>query len=163
MYPNKPLRYVWNSHPHSDHTGGLPAFVAEGVTIVTQQNNKVFFERALNTPRTLLNDTLAKSPKKLKIETIGEKKVFSDGTRRVEFYHVYPSPHSNGLTIAFIPKEKILFQADYTLPAPGQQPNDHVKALQAAIAKLNLDFDKYLSVHREAAPQTKAELMKAGK
>ena len=45
LYPNKPLRYVWNSHPHSDHTGGLPAFVAEGVTIVTQQNNKEFFEK----------------------------------------------------------------------------------------------------------------------
>ncbi|HET9271011.1 MAG TPA: MBL fold metallo-hydrolase [Vicinamibacterales bacterium] len=163
MYPNKPLRYVWNSHPHADHTGGLPAFVAEGVTIVTQQNNKEFFERALNTPRTLLNDSLAKSPKKVKIETIGEKKVFSDGTRTVEFYHIYPSPHSNGLTVAYIPKEKILFQADYTLPAPGQQPNDHIKALQAAMEKLNLDFDKYLNVHREAAPQTKADLMKAGK
>ena len=163
MYPNKPLRYVWNSHPHADHTGGLPAFVAEGVTIVTQQNNKEFFERALNTPRTLLNDSLAKNPKKVKIETIAEKKVFTDGTRTVEFYHVYPSPHSNGLTIAFIPKEKILFQADYTLPAPGQPANDHVKALQAAMEKLNLDFDKYLSVHREAAPQTKADLMKAGK
>ncbi|HEV8394728.1 MAG TPA: MBL fold metallo-hydrolase, partial [Vicinamibacterales bacterium] len=163
MYPNKPLRYVWNSHPHSDHTGGLPAFVAEGVTIVTQQNNKEFFERALNTPRTLLNDTLAKNPNKVKVETIAEKKVFSDGMRTVEFYHIYPSPHSNGLTVAFIPKEKILFQADYTLPAAGQQPNDHIKALQAALAKLSLDFDKYLSVHREAAPQTKADVLKAGK
>jgi hypothetical protein len=97
----------------------------------------------------------------VKIETIAEKKVFTDGTRTVELYHVYPSPHSNGLTIAFIPKEKILFQADYTLPAPGQQPNDHIKALQPALEKLNLDFEKYLSVHREAAPQTKADVWKA--
>jgi metal-dependent hydrolase (beta-lactamase superfamily II) len=35
---------VWNSHTHSDHTGGLPARVAEDVTIITQKNNKVFFE-----------------------------------------------------------------------------------------------------------------------
>jgi glyoxylase-like metal-dependent hydrolase (beta-lactamase superfamily II) len=161
MYPNKPLRYVWNSHPHADHTGGLPAFVAEGVPIVTQQNNKEFFERALNTPRTLLNDSLAKNPKKVKIETIAEKKVFTDGTRTVEFYHVYPTPHSNGLTIAFIPMEKILFQADYPRPAPRQQANDHIKALQPVVERLGLDFDKYLSVHREAAPQTKADLWKA--
>ena len=161
LVPNKPLRYVWNSHPHSDHTGGLPALVAEGVTLVTQQNNKVFFERALNAPRTLLNDSLAKSPKKLKIETIAEKKVYSDGTRTVEFYHVYPSPHSNGLTIAFIPKEKILFQADYTLPAPGQPANDHIKALQPVLEKLNLDFEQYIPVHRGNAPQTKADVWKA--
>jgi len=161
MFPNKPLRYVWNSHPHSDHTGGLPALVAENVTIITQQNNKEFFERALNTPRTLLNDSLAKSPKKVKIETIGEKKVYSDGSRTVEFYHVYPTPHSNGLTIAFIPKEKILFQADYTLPAAGQPANDHVKALQPVVEKLNLDFEQYIPVHRGNAPLTKADLWKA--
>jgi glyoxylase-like metal-dependent hydrolase (beta-lactamase superfamily II) len=161
LYPNKPLRYVWNSHPHSDHTGGLPALVAEGVTIITQRNNEAFFERALNTPRTLLNDSLAKSPKKVKIETIAEKKVYSDGTRTVEFHHIYPSPHSNGLTVAFIPKEKILFQADYTLPAAGQQPNDHIRALQPAIEKLNLDFEQYIPVHRGNAPLTKADLWKA--
>jgi glyoxylase-like metal-dependent hydrolase (beta-lactamase superfamily II) len=161
IFPNKPLRYVWNSHPHSDHTGGLPALVAADVTIITQQNNKEFFEKALNTPRTLLNDALAKGPKKVKIETIGEKKVYSDGTRTVEFYHIYPSPHSNGLTIAFIPKEKILFQADYTLPAAGQQPNDHIKALQPIVEKLNLDFEQYIPVHRGNAPLTKADLWKA--
>ena len=161
IFPNKPLRYVWNSHPHSDHTGGLPALVAENVTIITQQNNKEFFEKALNTPRTLLNDALAKSPKKVKIETVGEKKVFSDGTRVVEIYHVYPTPHSNGLTVAFIPKEKILFQADYTLPAAGQQANDHIKALQPVIEKLGLDFEQYVSVHRSNTPQTKADLWKA--
>ena len=161
LFPNKPLRYVWNSHPHADHTGGLPALVAEGVTIITQRNNEAFFERALNTPRTLLNDSLAKSPKKVKIETIAEKKVYSDGTRTVEFHHIYPSPHSNGLTIAFIPKEKILFQADYTLPAAGQQANDHIKALQPAVEKLNLDFEQYIPVHRGNAPLTKADLWKA--
>ena len=89
------------------------------------------------------------------------KKVFSDGTRTVEFYHIFPSPHSNGLTVAYIPKEKILFQADYTLPAAGQQANDHIKALQPVIEKLGLDFEQYVSVHRSNTPQTKADLWKA--
>ena len=79
-----------NTHPHSDHTGGLPALVAEGATIITHKNNEEFFERALNTPRTLLTDVLAKNPKKAKVEAVGEKKVYSDGTRTVEMYHIYP-------------------------------------------------------------------------
>ena len=118
LFPNKPIRYVMNTHPHSDHTGGLPALVAEGATVITQKNNAAFLEKALNTPRTLLNDTLAKNPKKAKIETVDEKKVYSDGTRTVEMYHIAPAPHSNGLMVAYIPKEKVLFQGDFSV-TPG--------------------------------------------
>jgi len=42
LIPNKPIRYVMNTHPHSDHTGGLPVLVAEGATIITQKNNEAF-------------------------------------------------------------------------------------------------------------------------
>jgi glyoxylase-like metal-dependent hydrolase (beta-lactamase superfamily II) len=153
LFPNKPIRYVMNTHPHSDHTGGLPPLVAEGATIITQKNNEEFLERALNTPRTLLNDTLAKNPKKAKVEAVGEKKVYSDGTRTVEFYHVPGAPHSNGLMIAYIPKEKVLLQGDFTV-TPGQPANDHVKALAPVLKKLNLPFDRYVSVHTTAMPQT---------
>jgi glyoxylase-like metal-dependent hydrolase (beta-lactamase superfamily II) len=161
LIPNKPIRYVMNTHPHSDHTGGLPALVAEGATIITQKNNETFFDRALNTPRTLLSDTLAKNPKKAKVEAVSDKKVYSDGTRTVEMYHIYPAPHSNGLLVAYIPKEKVLFQGDFSLPAEGQPANDHVKALVPALEKLKLDFDRYINVHASATPQTKAELWKA--
>jgi glyoxylase-like metal-dependent hydrolase (beta-lactamase superfamily II) len=160
LIPNKPIRYVFNTHPHSDHTGGLPALVAEGATVITQKNNEAFLEKALNTPRTLLNDTLAKNPKKAKVEAVAEKKVYSDGTRTVEMYHVAPVPHSNGLMIAYIPKEKILFQGDFSV-TPGQPANDHVKALVPILEKLNLDFDRYINVHTSAAPQTKADVWKS--
>ena len=160
LIPNKPIRYVMNTHPHSDHTGGLPALVAEGATIITQKNNEEFLSKALNTPRTLLNDTLAKNPKKAKIETVLEKRVYSDGTRTVEMYHVYPAPHSNGLIIAYIPKEKVLFQGDFSV-IPGEPANDHVKALVPVLERLNLDFDRYINVHTSAAPQTKADVWKA--
>jgi glyoxylase-like metal-dependent hydrolase (beta-lactamase superfamily II) len=160
LIPNKPIRYVFNTHPHFDHTGGLPALVAEGATVITQKNNEEFLERALNTPRTLLDDRLAKNPKKAKIEAVTEKKVYTDGTRTVEMYHVSPVPHSNGLMIAYIPKEKVLFQGDFSL-TPGQPANDHVKALAPILAKLNLDYDRYINVHTSAEAQTKADFMKA--
>jgi glyoxylase-like metal-dependent hydrolase (beta-lactamase superfamily II) len=114
----------------------------------------------LNTPRTLMTDVLAKNPKKAKVETVAEKKVYSDGTRVVEMYHVPGAPHSNGLMIAYIPKEKILFQGDFSVN-PGQPANDHVKALYPVLQKLNLDYDRYINVHAPAAPQTKADVEKA--
>jgi glyoxylase-like metal-dependent hydrolase (beta-lactamase superfamily II) len=162
LIPNKPIRYVMNTHPHSDHTGGLPVLVAEGATIITQKNNQVFFERALNTPRTLLTDTLAKNPKKAVVDPVGEKKVYTDGTRTVEMYHIYPAPHSNGLMVAYLPKEKVLFQGDFSLPNAGEAANDHIKALVPALEKLKVtDFDRYINVHASAQPQTKAMLWAA--
>ena len=159
LIPNKPIRYVMVTHPHADHTGGLPALVAEGATLVTHQNNVSFLEKALNTPRTLMTDVLAKNPKKAKVEGIAEKKVFTDGTRTVEMYHVPGAPHNNGLIFAYIPKEKVLFQGDFSI-TPGQPANDHVKALIPVLDKLNLDFNRYINVHASAAPQTKADLYK---
>jgi len=160
LIPNKPIRYVMDTHPHSDHTGGLPVLVAEGAIIITQKNNEEFLDKALNTPRTLMTDTLAKNPKKAKFETVAEKRVYSDGTRTVEMYHIFPAPHSNGLIIAYIPKEKVIFQGDFSVN-PGEPANDHVKALVPVLEKLNLDFDRYINVHASAAPQTKADVWKA--
>jgi hypothetical protein len=69
-------------------------------------------------------------------------------------------PHSNGLLVAHLPNEKVLFQGDFSMN-PGQPANDHVKALVPILEKLNLDFDRYINVHATPAPQTKAELWKS--
>jgi glyoxylase-like metal-dependent hydrolase (beta-lactamase superfamily II) len=162
LIPGKPIRYVMNTHPHADHTGGLPVLVAEGATIITQEHNREFLERALSTPRTLLDDTLSRNPRPVSIETVGESRTYTDGARTVEMYHIWPTPHSNGLLVAYIPKEKVLFQGDFSLPQPGQPGNDHVQALVPALEKLGVvDFDRYINVHASAEPQHKAELWEA--
>jgi glyoxylase-like metal-dependent hydrolase (beta-lactamase superfamily II) len=164
LFPNKRIRYVFNSHPHSDHTAGLAPFVAEGATIITQQNNRKYLEAALGAPRTLVGDTLAKSSKKPKIETVDEKRVLKDSTRTVEFYHITNMTHSDGMLVAYLPKEKVLFQADFTLPAAGQPANEFVVALVANLDRLNLwGFDRYVPVHapNPDVPWTKADLRKA--
>src|SRR5690606_37550550 len=150
QFPNKPIRYVMVTHPHGDHTPGLPVLVAEGATIIAQQNSIEFLSRALNTPRTLLDDQLARTPKRARFEAVGDKRVYTDGNRTVEFYHIYPAPHSNALMIAYLPKEKILFQGAFSVN-PGQPANDHVRALVPAVAKLWLDYNRYINVHVSAA------------
>src|SRR5438105_1313742 len=50
---NKPIKYVINTHHHFDHAGGLGAFAAEGVTIITHDSDKAFLEQSLAAPRTI--------------------------------------------------------------------------------------------------------------
>jgi hypothetical protein len=63
-FPNKPIRYVVNTHNHFDHLGGVRTYVAEGATIVTDARNRNFYERVVLAPqpRTLLPDRLSQRP-----------------------------------------------------------------------------------------------------
>ena len=78
VIPNKPIRYGVISHHHFDHTSGLPAVVAEGITIVTPEVDRDFLMNSLSAPRTLAPDSLSKSGKKPVIEGFkGDKRRLS--------------------------------------------------------------------------------------
>ena len=81
LVPNKPIKYVINSHHHWDHSGGLRAAAAEGITIITQEQNKSFYEQAWKQPRSLDPDKLSQNPKKANYITFKDKYELNDGRR----------------------------------------------------------------------------------
>ncbi len=152
VIPGKPIKYGIISHHHFDHTSGLPAAVAEGVTIVTHENNKKFFEDALAAPRTLAPDSMSKSGKKPVIETMTEKRVFTDGTRTLEVHEIKGLPHADGMLIGYLPKENIVIFADmFNLPpAANPVPNPPVVGTQVFVAnleRLGIRDARIISVH----------------
>jgi glyoxylase-like metal-dependent hydrolase (beta-lactamase superfamily II) len=165
VLPNKPIKYVVNTHAHFDHASGLAPFVAEGITIITQANNKSFLENALGGQRKLVGDTLAKASKKPRIEGVGEKRVLKDDTRTIELHHVMNLDHTDGMLIAFLPKEKVLFTADFNIPAAGQPVSPSIGTLVQNVERLKLDFDRHVLVHapNPDRPLTKADLLALAK
>jgi glyoxylase-like metal-dependent hydrolase (beta-lactamase superfamily II) len=154
LFPGKEIRYVINSHPHSDHTGGLVPFVREGVAIITHQNNVEFLNMALSSPRTLLGQPTL-SPKFENITTWPY--VIENGDMKLELHSV-PNLHTDGMLVAVVPGV-VMFEADFTLPQPGQKANPFVIDLANYVKANNVDFDKYIAVHANAINQTKADLM----
>jgi glyoxylase-like metal-dependent hydrolase (beta-lactamase superfamily II) len=162
--PNKPIKYVVNSHHHFDHAGGLGAFVAEGAIIITHDVNKAFLEQSLAAPRTVQPDKLAQAGKKAMVEGMQDKRVLSDGTRTVELYLIQGNAHHDGLIMAYLPKEKLLVEADaYTPVAPNApqpaQPNPFSMNLYDNVERLKLAVDQLLPLHGRKVPL--AELQKA--
>jgi glyoxylase-like metal-dependent hydrolase (beta-lactamase superfamily II) len=158
LFPTKKIKYVVNTHPHFDHAGGLAPFVAEGVTILVDDNAKYFTEASLGTPRTLVGDAMAKSHKKPKVEGVIEQMELKDGTRSLMLYHVDKLEHSDSMLIAYLPREKILFTADFNQPAPGQSVSPSIAVLMANLDRLAIDFERHVTVH---APNPDRVLTKA--
>jgi glyoxylase-like metal-dependent hydrolase (beta-lactamase superfamily II) len=158
LAPNKPVRYVINSHHHFDHAGGLRAAAAEGATIITHEINRPYFDRAFAARATVSPDHLATTGKKpAAVEGVRDKRVLTDGTRIVEIHHIAGNSHADGLLMVYLPKERLLSQADTYTPspagaAPPMPPSPFTLNLVDNIAKLGLTVDRLLPLHGRIVP-----------
>jgi len=122
LVPNKPIKYLINTHHHFDHLGGLRYAVSEGVRVITQVQNKSFYDKVLANPHTVKPDRLSQSPKAAVFETVGDTRVLTDGTRRMVLHRIQGFSHDDTVLMAYLPKEKILIQTDAYNPPPADAP-----------------------------------------
>ena len=108
---NKPVKFVFDTHYHGDHAHGNSVFVDAGATIVCSAD--------------CASESLKKNPaaweasaadyKNERLEhpqiAFADKLVFDDGAHRVELIKVGPG-HTLGDSVAWLPKERILFTGD---------------------------------------------------
>jgi len=158
-FPNKPIRYVVNTHNHFDHLGGVRGYVAEGATVITDDHNRDFYQQVVLAPqpRSLLPDRLSQrpfaptGPGQRMLQTFTDHYAISDGTQMVEVYHVEGFNHSDNMAIVYLPKEKIVINADmYGPPAAGGNlpaVSANAVALYRNIKRLKLDVSQHVPIH----------------
>jgi glyoxylase-like metal-dependent hydrolase (beta-lactamase superfamily II) len=151
LLPSKPIRYVVNTHQHFDHSGGVRGYVAAGIPIMTHEKNKPYWERILKNPFTLEPDRLARSPRSPTIETVGDKRILTDATMTMELHHLTGNLHDETLLVAYLPKQKLLVQADAFHPRPGAKPlaspPPFTVNLVENMRRLKLDVERVVHLH----------------
>jgi glyoxylase-like metal-dependent hydrolase (beta-lactamase superfamily II) len=151
VVPRKPIRYLVNTHHHSDHAGGVRGFAAEGITIITHAVNKPYYEKIFKNPHHISPDRLARANRNAVIEAVSDKRVLSDGTRLLEIHHVRGNRHVDGLLMVYLPKEKLLIQADAFAPRPGGRPLPSLSPftvnLYENVQRLKLDVAQLVHIH----------------
>ena len=157
LVPGKPIRYLVNSHHHFDHSGGVRAAVAEGAILVTQAQNKPYFEKLLATPVTIAPDRLGQSKRKAEVLGVREQMTMSDGHRTLEIYRLGNNPHTETFLGVYLPREKILIEADLYTPLPPNaqppaSPNPYNVSLIETLERLKLAPEKILPLHGRVVP-----------
>jgi hypothetical protein len=76
----------------------------------------------------------------------------ADARNTLELHHIRGNDHNDGLLMAYLPKEKLLIQADAFHPRPGAtwqypSPPQFTVNLYENIRRLELDVTRVLHIH----------------
>ena len=157
LAPNKPIKYVINTHHHADHAGGMRAYVAEGIPIITHETHRKYYEEQIfKNPHSLNPDRLARMPRAPMLETVKDKRVLTDGNETLEIYLMRDQPHAEGLLMVYLPKEKLIMQSDAYIPRPGApplpMPSPYTTNFVDNITRLKLNVDRVVHIHGGTSP-----------
>jgi glyoxylase-like metal-dependent hydrolase (beta-lactamase superfamily II) len=182
LVPNKPIKYVVNTHHHFDHSGGLRTYLSQGTTVITHESNKQYYLDIMfyPAPRELQPDRMALynpmytiSRRPAPIETVAsqlggpgggsDQYAITDGERIMEIFHVQDMAyeledqsyaqgnHSADMLMVYLPKEKILVNADLYSPpaqgAPTPAPTPGMRTLYQNMRKQKLDVARHVPIH----------------
>lgn len=98
-FPDKKIAYVYVTHPHSDHIGGLVAYAKHGATILADAYS---IEAIQAYPR------FQKDISHFRFRPITHRETFEDVK-----YYVPKNSHAKGQSFAYFPKAQIIYEGDF--------------------------------------------------
>jgi glyoxylase-like metal-dependent hydrolase (beta-lactamase superfamily II) len=161
LAPGKPIRWLIVSHPHFDHIGGIRTYNHIGATIVTHLKNLEFLNSdvLVYEPRTVKPDILSLWPptevaEGYNYEAIQENYVITDNSRILRVFYVQPLQHVAGMLMAYLPTERIAFQANLfdTHEPPRQAQLPAMRSFYNQVQRMKLDVQTIAPVHGKPVP-----------
>jgi glyoxylase-like metal-dependent hydrolase (beta-lactamase superfamily II) len=136
--PNPEIKYVLYSHFHRDHASGARALPGHPAIVAHANAAR---ELALRSLPDVVPPTDVFS---------GESRDITLGGTTVRLIHL-PNSHTDGLVMAYLPAERILFETDiiwlHQLPPPGVPDYSFAGVKRATEMMLALDVDTLVAAH----------------
>ena len=158
----KPIRFLFNTHMHGDHTGGNAAFNTGGTTIVAHDNVR---ERVrANNQRKLDEEEISQDffNRMLPELTFSEDITFHEGEETIMAFHVHEA-HTDGDAMVYFANNNVLHMGDTYFsgryPYIDLNSGGSVKGLIAAQKRaLMLINDGTIIIPGHGRPSSRAEL-----
>ncbi|MGX3020967.1 hypothetical protein [Ursidibacter sp. B-7004-1] len=143
---NKKATKLIVSHHHFDHTDGFRAAVAANLEIYSHQENEGILREIAERTTPHFDDVL-EGKADFHFVPINKPLVLEDQTQRLEIYPVISNNHMANAVFAYLPKEKIFFDADIGTAADEWQlwPDSYLDNVE----HYGLTVEKILSVHEK--------------
>jgi glyoxylase-like metal-dependent hydrolase (beta-lactamase superfamily II) len=114
LVPGKRVTQVIQTHHHFDHSVGLRAAVAQGLTVISRRGNEGIFREMATRPAKLFPDALGRTPTPLRFIPVDDHLKLKDATNEVDIYHVIGNYHMADGVIVHVPRFNLLVEADLT-------------------------------------------------
>ena len=135
-WPEKPIRYLFLTHHHIDHTGGMRPVIETGASVVTSEKNADYF-------REVFESTMAQI---VNLVEVGQFLSLDGIGREIHAYDIH-TEHADGMIAAYVPDEKLLFNADLFSPNRPLQFSLWFDDLMNAIDWHGIDVEKHVGGH----------------
>ena len=135
-WPDKQITYLILTHHHIDHTGGMRPVIDAGATVVTSARNADYF-------REIFEATMSRSVRMIEVDQFLP---LDEIGREIHVYDVY-TEHADGMIAAYVPDEKLLFNADLFSPNRPLQFSLWFDDLMNAIEWHGIDVAKHAGGH----------------
>ena len=147
LVPGKRVTQVIQSHHHFDHSVGLRAAVAEGLTVISRRGNEGIFREMVARPARLFPDALGRNPLPLRFIPVDDHLRLKDSTNDIDIYHVIGNYHMADGVIIHVPASNLLVEADLT--TQNWDYNWWGDSLMNNIEYRRIRVDTNLSVHAQ--------------
>jgi len=151
--PNKPIRYLVNTHHHWDHLGGTRSYVAEGATVIVPDQVKSYFEQVAKAPHTIAPDLLAQQTKAANIVGVSDQMSLKDDTMEINLHNI-PNPHVDSMIIGHVVKDNIVWVTDIWSPGRDAARTPGVLAVNDAVKKIGIKDATFAGGHGTSAKQS---------